>query len=188
MVPEPGPGRVGAMKLSELSILEARILKHLYCQNPHRDFRDPAERFKYEHGLELTSTDGMKLRLYLTSIKSGSHLQQRLDPGVCIPGGTLAFIHSQLKVPKIKEGSRVKMPESFKRSYHDAIRWLMEKSLVRGFMSGYEIAEGEDGFCAPVPARWQEGDDVHRVIGVTLTEQGFEAARDLFMQLAEGWE
>ncbi|MFQ5508100.1 MAG: hypothetical protein ACE5FN_02050, partial [Leptospirillia bacterium] len=113
------------MKLRDLSIMEVRILKHLYCQNPNRDYNDPKMRFKYESGLDLTSTNGMKLRLYLTSIKSGSDLRQRLSPGVCIPGGTFGFIYSQLKAPKWVPDSRVIMPESFKRSYHDTIRTLM---------------------------------------------------------------
>jgi hypothetical protein len=174
------------MKLNDLSILEVRILKHLYCQNPHRHYNDPQERFKYAHGLELTSTDGMRVRLYLTSIKSGSDLYQRLDPGVCIPGGTLNYIHSQLKAPKVVEGSKVAMPQSFRRSFTDAVRNLIHRGLVDGFMSGYEIAEGEDGFRAPVPARWTEADgEADRVVGVSLTEEGFAAARELFMQLAE---
>lgn len=173
------------MKLNDLSILEVRILKHLYCQNPHRNYRDPKERFKYAHGLELTSTDGMKVRLYLTGIKTGSDLLRRLDPGVCIPGGTLNYIHSQLKAPKVVDGSRVMMPESFKRSFHDAVRNLIHRGLAAGFMAGYEIAEGEDGFRAPVPARWTDDDDPGRIVGVTLTEEGFFAARELFMQLAE---
>ena len=96
------------MKLSDLSIMEVRILKHLYCQNPHRNYNSPKERFRYAHGLDLTSTDGMKLRLYLTRIKSGpgADLFQRIDPSMCIPGGTLGFIYSQLKAPKITANTR----------------------------------------------------------------------------------
>ncbi|MBI5136338.1 MAG: hypothetical protein HZA24_03260 [Nitrospirae bacterium] len=172
------------MKLIDLSIMEVRILKHLYCQNPHRNYNDPEELFKYHHGLELTSTDGMKLRLYLTSIRSGSDLRRRINPGVCIPGGTLGFIHSQLKAPRMVADTRESMPESFRRAFHDAVRALISRQLVAGFSAGYEIAEGEDGFRAPVPARWS-GDDHERVVGVTLTKTGFVAARELFMQLAE---
>ncbi len=172
------------MKLIDLSIMEVRILKHLYCQNPHRNYADPEELFKYRHGLELTSTDGMKIRLFLTSIRSGSDLRRRIDPGVCIPGGTLGFIHSQLKAPKVVPDSREVMPESFRRSFHDAVQALIHRKLIAGFSAGYEIAEGEDGFRAPVPARW-DGDTDTRVVGVTLTKSGFDAARELFMQLAE---
>jgi hypothetical protein len=175
------------MKLSDLSIMEVRILKHLYCQNPHRSYRSAKERFKYEHGLDLTSTDGMKMRLYLTGIRTGpgADLFQRIDPSYCIPGGTLGFIHSQLKAPRMSGEKRVMMPESFKRSFHDAVRNLIHRGLVVGFVTGHEVAEGEDGFQAPVPARWTEEDGEDRVVGVTLTEEGFATAKDLFMQLAE---
>ncbi len=172
------------MKLTDLSIMEVRILKHLYCQNPHRNYNGADERFKYAHGLELTSTDGMKLRLYLTGIRRGSDLRQRINPGVCIPGGTLGFIHSQLKAPKIVPESSERMPESFRRAFHDAVRALIRRELIDGFRAGYEIAEGEDGFRAPVPALW-DGEESTRVVGVTLTHHGFDAARELFMQLAE---
>jgi len=172
------------MKLVDLSILEVRILKHLYCQNPHRDFDDPAAAFKYRHGLEMTATDGIKLRLYLTGIRSGSDLRRRLNPGVCIPGGTLSFIHSQLQAPKMVPDSHQRLPDSFRRSFHDAVRALIARELITGFSAGYEIAEGEDGFRAPVPARWLE-DEGDRVVGVTLTKAGFAGARELIMQLAE---
>jgi hypothetical protein len=175
------------MKLSDLSILEVRILKHLYCQNPHRNYASPKERFRYEHGLDLTSTDGMKLRLYLTGLKTGpgAELRQRIDPSMCIPGGTLGFIHGQLKAPKMTGRERVLMPEAYKRSFNDAVRDLIHRGLVMGFVAGYEVAEGEDGFHAPVPALWREEDGDTRVVGTTLTAQGFEVAKDLFMQLAE---
>jgi hypothetical protein len=172
------------MKLTDLSILEVRILKHLYCQNPHRDFDDPGAAFKYCHGLEMTSTDGMKLRLYLTGIRTGSDLRRRLNPGVCIPGGTLSFIHSQLQAPKILPDTRMRLPDIFRRSFHDAVRALIARELITGFSAGYEIAEGEDGFRAPVPARWS-GEEAERVVGVTLTKAGFAGARELIMQLAE---
>ena len=172
------------MKLIDLSIMEVRILKHLYCQNPNRNYDNPKERFKYQHGLELTSNTGMKLRLFLTSIRSGSDLRRRINPGVCIPGGTLNFIHSQLAEPRIEDGSRQVMPETFKRAYHDAVRALVSRQLVEGFVAGYEIAVSEDGFRAPVPARWL-GDEHERIVAVSLTRSGFQAARELFMQLAE---
>jgi hypothetical protein len=175
------------MKLNELSIMEVRILKHLYCQNPHRNYTSPKERFRYEHGLELTGADGMKLRLFLTGIKTGpgSDLFQRIDPSMCIPGGTLGYIHSQLKAPRLTDTPRALMPDSFKRSYYDAVRNLIHRGLVVGFVGGYEVAEGEDGFQTPVPARWVESDGEARILGVTLTEEGFTTAKDLFMQLAE---
>lgn len=175
------------MKLNELSIMEVRILKHLYCQNPHRNYRSPKERFRYEHGLELTGADGMKLRLYLTGIKTGpgADLFQRIDPSMCIPGGTLGFIHSQLKAPRVTDIPRVLMPGSFKRAYYDAVRNLIHRGMVVGFVGGYEVAEGEDGFQTPVPARWTEADGDDRILGITLTEEGFTTAKDLFMQLAE---
>lgn len=175
------------MKLNELSIMEVRILKHLYCQNPHRNYKSPKERFRYEHGLELTGTDGMKLRLYLTGIQTGpgADLFQRIDPSMCIPGGTLGFIHSQLKAPRLTDTPRVLMPESYKRAFHDAVRNLIHRGLVAGFVAGYEVAEGEDGFQTPVPARWTEEDGEDKVVGATLTEEGFATAKDLFLQLAE---
>ncbi len=173
------------MKIKDLSILEVRILKHLYCQNPHRNYRDPSLRFKYERGLEPTSTNGMKLRLLLSGVKSGSDLRQRLNPSVCLPGGTYGFIYSQLKAPKIVDGTRTLMTESFKRSYHDTLRILIAKGLVDGFIAGYDIAEGEDGFRAPVPARWQKSDGDCVLVNVSLTEDGFQVARGIFLQLAE---
>ncbi|MDH4228717.1 MAG: hypothetical protein OEW11_03100 [Nitrospirota bacterium] len=176
------------MKLTDLSIMEVRVLKHLYCQNPNRNYADPKARFRYDHGLEHTSTDGMKLRLYLISIKSGSHLHQRLNPGVCIPGGTLRFIASQVKAPRVVPDSRVEMPQSFKRSFHDAVRSLMARGLIHGYLAGYQLIEGEDGFRAPVPARIEQSEDAYRVVGASLTEEGFAAARELFLQLAEEGE
>ncbi|MDH5527000.1 MAG: hypothetical protein OEY97_06780 [Nitrospirota bacterium] len=173
------------MKLTDLSILEVRILKHLYCQNPNRNYADPEARFGYENGLEMTSADGMKLRLYLISIKTGSDLHRRINPGVCIPGGTYRFIGSQLKAPKLDPETCTEMPESFKRSYHDSLRNLIARGLVIGFIAGYTIAEGEDGFRSPVPARVEHAADGCKVVGVSLTEAGFAAARELFLQLAE---
>ncbi len=177
------------MKLTDLSIMEVNILKYLYCQNPHRNYADPSLAFKYAHGLEMISTDGMKIRLYLTGIRKGSDLQQRLTPGVCIPGGTLNFIHSQLTLPKIVPDSRKIMPDKFKRSFHDAVRTLIRRDLLVGFRGGYELAEGEDGFTAPVPIQWLPKEDSDsRVVGVSLNEAGFKAARELCLQLAEEGE
>jgi hypothetical protein len=173
------------VRIEDLSILEVRILKHLYCQNPHRDYTDLKERFRFDHGLECIACDGMLMRLYLTGIKSGSDLYRRIDQGLCIQGGTLNFILSQLKAPKMVPDTRADMPPAFEHAFKDAIHNLIHRGMLKGFANGHEIAEGEDGFRAPVPAPWDPEKEGSPVVGVSMTQHGFETARDLFLQLAE---
>jgi len=173
------------VRIEDLSILEVRILKFLYCQNAHRDYTDPKERFRFDHGLELIAYDGMLMRLYLTGIKKGSDLHRRIDQGVCIQGGTLNFILSQLKAPKMVPGTRVDMPHAFEHAFRDAIHALIHRGMLKGFTAGHEIAEGEDGFRAPVPAPWNPKAEGEPLVGVSMTQRGFETGRDLIFQLAE---
>jgi hypothetical protein len=173
------------VRMEDLSILEVRILKHLYCQNAHRDYTDLKQRFRFDHGLELIAYDGMLMRLYLTGIKRGSDLHRRIDQGVCIQGGTLNFILSQLKAPKMVPGTRTDMPHAFEHAFRDAIHNLIHRGMLNGFTAGHEIAEGEDGFRAPVPAPWDPKREGEPLVGVSMTQKGFETARDLMLQLAE---
>jgi|GEM_PF-1648728 len=176
------------VRMEDLSILEVRILKFLYCQNPHRDYTDLKERFRFDHGLELIAFDAMLMRLYLTGIKQGSDLYRRIDPGLCIQGGTLNYILSQLKAPRMVPDTRVDMPASYRHAFEDAVYNLIHRRMLNAFTAGYEIAEGEDGFRAPVPAPWESGPKGEPVVGVSMTQRGFETARDLFLQLAETGE
>ncbi len=139
-----------------LSKMQIDILENLYRRDLSSSVKIKDNETPYDHWHNMRSADLLKNEIYHMNTK---------------------FLNEQQKRQK-----RWLIPQSHHALFAEAIRDLIKKSLINGFAAGYQIERDASGKDISVPLKWDDTDKNIRLIGITLTPEGYRLAEELLKQ------
>ncbi|MBI5042583.1 MAG: hypothetical protein HZC10_01860 [Nitrospirae bacterium] len=139
-----------------LSKMQIDILENLYRKDMSDSIKTKNSETPYDHWHNMRSTDLLKNELF--------HLNTK-------------FIDDQQKRQR-----RWLIPQSHHTLFAEAAKDLIKKGLVKGFAAGYQVESDAGGKDISVPLKWDDSDKNIRLIGITLTPEGYKLAEELLKQ------
>lgn len=139
-----------------LSKMQMDILENLYRKDLSGSVKIKDNETPYDYWHNMRSADLLKNEIYHMNTK---------------------FLDEQQKKQK-----RWLIPQSHHTLFAEATRDLIKKNLINGFAAGYQIERDASGKDISVPLKWDDSDKNLRLIGITLTPDGYRLAEELLKQ------